>query len=69
MTRDQAMRCAKREPGRSWEAISSEIRKIGTGLPILFLTCLHAGCISFLITQQLCCHGNRMQIISIERLR
>ena len=29
MTKEQAMRCAKREPGRSWEAISSEIRKIG----------------------------------------
>lgn len=34
ITRDQAMRCAKREPGRSWEAITSEIRKIGTALAI-----------------------------------
>ena len=29
ITREQAMRCAKREPGRSWEAINSEIRKLG----------------------------------------
>ena len=28
ITRDQAMRCAKREPGRSWEAITSEIRRL-----------------------------------------
>lgn len=26
---DQAMRCAKREPGRSWEAIESELNKLG----------------------------------------
>ncbi|KAL0054150.1 hypothetical protein WJX82_004523 [Trebouxia sp. C0006] len=26
---DQAMRCAKREPGRSWEALDSELNKLG----------------------------------------
>lgn len=26
---DQAMRCAKREPGRSWEAIETELNKMG----------------------------------------
>ncbi|DBA99084.1 TPA: hypothetical protein ACH3X1_014218 [Trebouxia sp. C0004] len=26
---DQAMRCAKREPGRSWEALESELNKLG----------------------------------------
>lgn len=30
ITEDQAMRCAKREPGRSWEAIESELHKLGT---------------------------------------
>ena len=29
ITVDQAMRCAKREPGRSWEAIESELNKLG----------------------------------------
>ncbi|KAK9820348.1 hypothetical protein WJX72_009310 [[Myrmecia] bisecta] len=29
ITKDQAMRCAKREPGRSWEAIESELNKLG----------------------------------------
>lgn len=29
ITVDQAMRCAKREPGRSWEAIESELNKMG----------------------------------------
>ncbi|KAK9842895.1 hypothetical protein WJX74_004055 [Apatococcus lobatus] len=29
ITRDQAMRCAKREPGRSWEALDSELAKLG----------------------------------------
>ncbi|KAK9909115.1 hypothetical protein WJX75_007371 [Coccomyxa subellipsoidea] len=29
ITKDQAMRCAKREPGRSWEAIGSELRRLG----------------------------------------
>jgi len=32
VTREQAMRCAKREPGRSWEAITTEIRKLGVAL-------------------------------------
>ena len=29
ISKDQAMRCAKREPGRSWEAIESELKKLG----------------------------------------
>lgn len=29
ITVDQAMRCAKREPGRSWEALESELNKLG----------------------------------------
>ena len=29
ITVDQAMRCAKREPGRSWEAIETELNKLG----------------------------------------
>lgn len=29
ISKDQAMRCAKREPGRSWEAIDSELKKLG----------------------------------------
>ncbi|CAL8461761.1 g1292 [Coccomyxa elongata] len=29
VTKEQAMRCAKREPGRSWEAIGSELRRLG----------------------------------------
>ncbi|KAK9846401.1 hypothetical protein WJX81_003049 [Elliptochloris bilobata] len=29
ITKEEAMRCAKREPGRSWEAIESELTKLG----------------------------------------
>lgn len=29
ISEEQAMRCAKREPGRSWEAIESELHKLG----------------------------------------
>ena len=29
VTTEQAMKCAKREPGRSWEAIDSELAKLG----------------------------------------
>ena len=29
ITVDQAMRCAKREPGRSWEALETELNKLG----------------------------------------
>lgn len=31
--KNQAMRCAKREPGRSWEAIESELAQIGESFP------------------------------------
>ena len=29
ISKEQAMRCAKREPGRSWEAIERELHKLG----------------------------------------
>lgn len=29
ITAEQAMRCAKREPGRSWEAVETELRSLG----------------------------------------
>ena len=29
ITTEQAMNCAKREPGRSWESIDSELKKLG----------------------------------------
>lgn len=29
ITKEEAMRCAKREPGRSWEAIDSELAALG----------------------------------------
>ena len=31
-----AMRCAKREPGRSWEAIEAELKKLGAHALALF---------------------------------
>jgi hypothetical protein len=29
ITREQAMMCARRLPGRSWEAVDEELRKLG----------------------------------------
>ena len=29
ISKAEAMRCAKREPGRSWEAIQAEIERLG----------------------------------------
>ena len=37
ISKDEAMRCAKREPGRSWEAIESELTKLGVA-PALSLS-------------------------------
>lgn len=28
ITKEQAMRCAKREPGRSWEALDTELQRL-----------------------------------------
>lgn len=33
ITKEQAMRCAKREPGRSWEAIEPELTRLGNPTP------------------------------------
>ena len=38
---DQAMRCAKREPGRSWEALEPELNKLGEQVDhVLIVTAL-----------------------------
>ena len=42
ITVDQAMRCAKREPGRSWEALETELNKLGQSLLHGFLLTYHA---------------------------
>jgi hypothetical protein len=34
VTEDEAKRCAKREPGRSWEALESEMALLGACIPI-----------------------------------
>ena len=48
ISQDQAMRCAKREPGRSWEALETELNKLG-----------QPSCIAFcLLTDDMCCTGN-----------
>lgn len=36
---DQAMRCAKREPGRSWEALEGELHKLGMIYLLLLCVC------------------------------
>lgn len=38
ITKEQAMRCAKREPGRSWEAIDKELHRLGAFSPLCFNT-------------------------------
>ncbi|KAK9797754.1 hypothetical protein WJX73_006847 [Symbiochloris irregularis] len=43
ITREQAMRCAKREPGRSWEAIERELHKLGVRSETWILPLTRAG--------------------------
>ena len=61
-----AMRCAKREPGRSWEAIESELKKLGALAPCGHLSChLHIAHCSLFLLQYL---GHCVMLCSCHRV-